>query len=172
MKLFYRLDPDLLVGYEIQKSSWGYLLQRAAQVGIDLCSQISRIPGNYISIYILTMSSFYRSVINVKMTIKDTWLGPFSDTVCIRPIIFNLWMAKRCTCQSARFGLTFFLDHWSMLYFCVLVYFKLTLPNGPSDIFSSHDVFRVSSSLLTLIKIFSSLTKLDNNYHLTVYCIL
>ncbi|XP_052087606.1 uncharacterized protein LOC127724637 isoform X3 [Mytilus californianus] len=42
--LITRWDPDLLVGYEIQKSSWGYLLQRAAQVGIDLCSQISRIP--------------------------------------------------------------------------------------------------------------------------------
>ncbi|XP_063402916.1 DNA polymerase zeta catalytic subunit-like [Mytilus trossulus] len=42
--LITRLDPDLLVGYEIQKTSWGYLLQRAAQVGIDLCSQISRIP--------------------------------------------------------------------------------------------------------------------------------
>ncbi|XP_071136539.1 uncharacterized protein [Mytilus edulis] len=42
--LITRLDPDLLVGYEIQKSSWGYLLQRAAQVGIGLCSQISRIP--------------------------------------------------------------------------------------------------------------------------------
>ena len=25
--------------------SWGYLLQRAAQLGLDLCSQIARVPG-------------------------------------------------------------------------------------------------------------------------------
>lgn len=43
--LVQRLDADVLVGYEIQRSSWGYLLQRAAQLNIDLCSQLSRLPG-------------------------------------------------------------------------------------------------------------------------------
>uniref|UniRef100_A0A3Q2DKD5 DNA polymerase zeta catalytic subunit n=1 Tax=Cyprinodon variegatus TaxID=28743 RepID=A0A3Q2DKD5_CYPVA len=41
-----RFDPDILVGYEVQMRSWGYLLQRAAALGVDLCQQLSRIPGD------------------------------------------------------------------------------------------------------------------------------
>nr|XP_040017164.1 DNA polymerase zeta catalytic subunit isoform X2 [Gasterosteus aculeatus aculeatus] len=41
-----RFDPDILVGYEVQMHSWGYLLQRAAALGVDLCQQLSRVPGD------------------------------------------------------------------------------------------------------------------------------
>ncbi|XP_019740532.1 DNA polymerase zeta catalytic subunit isoform X2 [Hippocampus comes] len=41
-----RFDPDILFGYEVQMRSWGYLLQRAAVVGVDLCQQLSRVPGD------------------------------------------------------------------------------------------------------------------------------
>ncbi|KAM8726444.1 DNA polymerase zeta catalytic subunit isoform 4-T4 [Acanthopagrus schlegelii] len=41
-----RFDPDILVGYEVQMHSWGYLLQRAAVLGVDLCQQLSRVPGD------------------------------------------------------------------------------------------------------------------------------
>ncbi|XP_044025706.1 DNA polymerase zeta catalytic subunit isoform X4 [Siniperca chuatsi] len=41
-----RSDPDILVGYEVQMHSWGYLLQRAAVLGVDLCQQLSRVPGD------------------------------------------------------------------------------------------------------------------------------
>ncbi|XP_074541987.1 DNA polymerase zeta catalytic subunit isoform X2 [Halichoeres trimaculatus] len=41
-----RFDPDILVGYEVQMRSWGYLLQRASALGADLCQQLSRIPGD------------------------------------------------------------------------------------------------------------------------------
>ncbi|KAM6915313.1 DNA polymerase zeta catalytic subunit [Xenentodon cancila] len=41
-----RFDPDILVGYEVQMRSWGYLLQRAAVLGVDLCQQLSRVPGD------------------------------------------------------------------------------------------------------------------------------
>lgn len=40
-----RFDPDILVGYEVQMRSWGYLLQRAAVLGVDLCQLLSRVPG-------------------------------------------------------------------------------------------------------------------------------
>lgn len=40
-----RFDPDILLGYEVQMRSWGYLLQRAAAIGVDLCQQLSRVPG-------------------------------------------------------------------------------------------------------------------------------
>uniref|UniRef100_UPI003AAE4BD6 DNA polymerase zeta catalytic subunit n=1 Tax=Centroberyx gerrardi TaxID=166262 RepID=UPI003AAE4BD6 len=41
-----RFDPDILVGYEVQMRSWGYLLQRASALGADLCQQLSRVPGD------------------------------------------------------------------------------------------------------------------------------
>ncbi|XP_061560541.1 DNA polymerase zeta catalytic subunit isoform X1 [Phycodurus eques] len=41
-----KFDPDILFGYEVQMHSWGYLLQRAAIVGVDLCQQLSRVPGD------------------------------------------------------------------------------------------------------------------------------
>lgn len=40
-----RFDPDILVGYEVQMHSWGYLVQRAAVLGVGLCQQLSRVPG-------------------------------------------------------------------------------------------------------------------------------
>uniref|UniRef100_A0AAR2L5Y1 DNA polymerase zeta catalytic subunit n=1 Tax=Pygocentrus nattereri TaxID=42514 RepID=A0AAR2L5Y1_PYGNA len=39
-----KYDPDILVGYEVQMHSWGYLLQRASALGLDLCQQLSRVP--------------------------------------------------------------------------------------------------------------------------------
>ncbi|KAG1708451.1 DNA polymerase zeta catalytic subunit [Nymphon striatum] len=42
--LIRRYDPEILVGYEIQMSSWGYLIERASHLDINLCSLLSRIP--------------------------------------------------------------------------------------------------------------------------------
>lgn len=36
--------PDILIGYEIQRSSWGYLCRRAANLNINLTSELSRMP--------------------------------------------------------------------------------------------------------------------------------
>uniref|UniRef100_A0A9J7X600 DNA polymerase zeta catalytic subunit n=1 Tax=Cyprinus carpio carpio TaxID=630221 RepID=A0A9J7X600_CYPCA len=41
-----KYDPDILVGYEVQMHSWGYLLQRASTLGVDLCQQLSRVPDS------------------------------------------------------------------------------------------------------------------------------
>ncbi|XP_076372348.1 DNA polymerase zeta catalytic subunit isoform X2 [Tachypleus tridentatus] len=37
-------DPDILVGYEVQMLSWGFLLERATYLKYDLCSLVSRVP--------------------------------------------------------------------------------------------------------------------------------
>ncbi|XP_078398728.1 DNA polymerase zeta catalytic subunit isoform X1 [Cetorhinus maximus] len=41
-----RYDPDILLGYEVQMHSWGYLFQRAAALEFGLCRMISRIPDD------------------------------------------------------------------------------------------------------------------------------
>ncbi|KAF5890315.1 DNA polymerase zeta catalytic subunit, partial [Clarias magur] len=45
-KMMKTYDPDILVGYEVQMHSWGYLLQRASALGMDLCRQLSRVPDD------------------------------------------------------------------------------------------------------------------------------
>jgi len=44
--LFHRHDADILIGYEVQKLSWGYLVERAAALNINLTGQLSRVPGD------------------------------------------------------------------------------------------------------------------------------
>lgn len=36
-------DPDILIGYEVVMSSWGYLVDRAASLNVNLIGEISRI---------------------------------------------------------------------------------------------------------------------------------
>lgn len=46
MKLVRDWDPDILLGFEVQMLSWGYLMQRASTLGIDLASQLSRVQDS------------------------------------------------------------------------------------------------------------------------------
>jgi DNA polymerase zeta len=43
IKLVHEWDPDILLGFEVQMLSWGYLIQRAGALGIDVASQLSRV---------------------------------------------------------------------------------------------------------------------------------
>ena len=38
-------DPDFLVGFEVATLSWGYLVDRAATLDINLAKELSRIPS-------------------------------------------------------------------------------------------------------------------------------
>ncbi|XP_020712100.2 DNA polymerase zeta catalytic subunit [Athalia rosae] len=42
--LVIKTDPDILLGWELETLSWGYLFQRAVVLGINLAPQVSRIP--------------------------------------------------------------------------------------------------------------------------------
>lgn len=43
--VFFRWNPDILVGYEIQMLSWGYVLQRASTLSVNLAQALSRVPS-------------------------------------------------------------------------------------------------------------------------------
>ena len=46
VRLVRDCDPDILAGYEVQMSSWGYLASRAASLDINLCPLLSRVPAS------------------------------------------------------------------------------------------------------------------------------
>ncbi|KAH9634515.1 hypothetical protein HF086_016603 [Spodoptera exigua] len=40
-------DPDILCGYEIEMGSWGYILERAQVLGLEIVKEVSRITEKY-----------------------------------------------------------------------------------------------------------------------------
>ncbi|KAM5327186.1 DNA polymerase zeta catalytic subunit isoform 3-T6 [Glossophaga mutica] len=77
-----RYDPDILLGYEIQMHSWGYLLQRAAALSVDLCRMISRVPDDKIENRFAAERDDYGS---------DT----MSEINIVGRITLNLWRIMR-----------------------------------------------------------------------------
>lgn len=45
------VDPDFLIGYEVTMASWGYLIERAAALNINLTNELSRIPSELATLY-------------------------------------------------------------------------------------------------------------------------
>ncbi|XP_036758876.2 DNA polymerase zeta catalytic subunit isoform X2 [Manis pentadactyla] len=77
-----RYDPDILLGYEIQMHSWGYLLQRAAALSVDLCQMISRVPDDKIENRFAAERDEYGS-------------GTMSEINIVGRITLNLWRIMR-----------------------------------------------------------------------------
>ena len=46
VSLISECNPDILIGWELETLSWGYVLQRAGYLGANLATSISRIPGS------------------------------------------------------------------------------------------------------------------------------
>ncbi|KAL8581748.1 hypothetical protein ACOMHN_043166 [Nucella lapillus] len=81
-QLIVRLDPDILLGFEVQQMSWGFLLQRAAQLSVNLCSQIARIHGSKQG--------------NRFSAEKDEWGADHTSEIHIEGrIVLNLWRLLR-----------------------------------------------------------------------------
>ncbi|XP_025040532.2 DNA polymerase zeta catalytic subunit isoform X2 [Pelodiscus sinensis] len=77
-----RYDPDIMLGYEVQMHSWGYLLQRAAALNVDLCQMISRVPDDKKENRFAAEQDEYGS---------DT----MSEINIVGRIILNLWRMMR-----------------------------------------------------------------------------
>ncbi|RUS90759.1 hypothetical protein EGW08_001470, partial [Elysia chlorotica] len=80
--LVKRFDPDILVGYEIQTLSWGFLLQRAAHLGLDLCSKIARVQDSKEN--------------NQFSAAKDEWGADHMSEIHVSGrVVLNLWRVIR-----------------------------------------------------------------------------
>ena len=47
VSLVREIDPDIIMGYEVTMLSWGYCIERAAHLDINLTSKLSRMPSKY-----------------------------------------------------------------------------------------------------------------------------
>ncbi|KAF6205856.1 hypothetical protein GE061_020030 [Apolygus lucorum] len=46
ISIIHHHDPDIFAGYEIEMSSWGYLIHRGYVIGMNMCSELSRLSVN------------------------------------------------------------------------------------------------------------------------------
>ncbi|KNC96642.1 DNA polymerase (pol2) [Spizellomyces punctatus DAOM BR117] len=86
-------DPDLLIGYEIHNSSWGYLVERArVALDIDLCTELSRVlPDN-------ANTKFGRD--------EDSWgFRKQSHLHCTGRIFLNVWRLMRSELNLTSYSL-------------------------------------------------------------------
>jgi DNA polymerase elongation subunit (family B) len=79
--LTYSYDPDLLLGYDVQRSSWGYLIDRARLVyNMNLCAMLSRTPAHPAQSTCSTADSRYSSMCDIHPAGR---------------IVLNLWRVMR-----------------------------------------------------------------------------
>lgn len=108
MKIIYLSDPDILIGWDIQSSSLGYLAERASQLGISLLNKISRtpdetkildgdsnthteIPENLVSELVNSDSAAVEDMI-----IEDEWGRTHASGIHIGGrIVLNIWRLMR-----------------------------------------------------------------------------
>ncbi|EDV19123.1 uncharacterized protein TRIADDRAFT_34116 [Trichoplax adhaerens] len=77
----YSWDPDILIGYEIQMLSWGYVFDRAKFLKIGLAPRLSRIP---------------EQKIRSQIELTDNSLARYkTDLFVIGRILLNVWRIVR-----------------------------------------------------------------------------
>ena len=77
-------DPDMIVGYEIQMLSWGYLIDRAKELDVILCPLLSRVP---------TVNTV--SKLNDDSEKEAIFYGHVNDFKITGRILLNLWRVMR-----------------------------------------------------------------------------
>uniref|UniRef100_UPI0037E72DFF DNA polymerase zeta catalytic subunit isoform X1 n=1 Tax=Semicossyphus pulcher TaxID=241346 RepID=UPI0037E72DFF len=163
-----RFDPDILVGYEVQMHSWGYLLQRASALGVDLCQQLSRVPGDskenrfaadrdeYGADTMTEISIIGRITLNLWRVMKtEVTLNNYS----FENVAFHV-LHQRFPMYSPR-TLSDWFDHNTDLYRWKMVDLYVSRVCGTMQLLQQHDIIGRTSELARVfgIQFFHVLTR-------------
>uniref|UniRef100_A0A4W6C027 DNA polymerase zeta catalytic subunit n=1 Tax=Lates calcarifer TaxID=8187 RepID=A0A4W6C027_LATCA len=163
-----RFDPDILLGYEVQMHSWGYLLQRAAVLGVDLCQQLSRVPGDskenrfaadrdeYGADTMTEINVIGRITLNLWRVMKtEVTLNNYT----FENVAFHV-LHQRFPLYSPRM-LSDWFDHNTDLYRWKMVDHYISRVRGTMQLLQQHDIIGRTSELARLfgIQFFHVLTR-------------
>uniref|UniRef100_A0A3Q3F7Z7 DNA polymerase zeta catalytic subunit n=1 Tax=Labrus bergylta TaxID=56723 RepID=A0A3Q3F7Z7_9LABR len=163
-----RFDPDILVGYEVQMHSWSYLLQRASALGVNLCQQLSRVPGNskenrfsadrdeYGADTMTEISIIGRITLNLWRVMKtEVTLNNYS----FENVAFHV-LHQRFPMYSPR-TLSDWFDHNTDLYRWKMVDHYVSRVRGTMQLLQQHDIIGRTSELARVfgIQFFHVLTR-------------
>ena len=76
-------DPEIILGYEVQMLSIGYLIERGAFLNYNMCHAMSRISNN---------EGYSKNVAKDK---EDNWFGQLISMEITGRIILNVWRVMR-----------------------------------------------------------------------------
>ncbi|KAL0967344.1 hypothetical protein UPYG_G00251070 [Umbra pygmaea] len=154
ISIMRRFDPDILVGYEVQMRSWGYLLQRASALSVDLCQQVSRVPGDskenrfaaerdeYGADTMTEIHIVGRIVINLWRIMKtEVTLNNYS----FENVAFHV-LHQRFPFYSPR-TLSDWFDHNTDLYRWKVVDYYVSRVSGTMQLLQQHDIVGRTSEL-------------------------
>ncbi|XP_066555014.1 DNA polymerase zeta catalytic subunit [Amia ocellicauda] len=155
-----RFDPDILLGYEVQMRSWGYLLQRASALGTDLCQQLSRVPDDskqnrfsaerdeYGADTMSEINIIGRIILNVwRMMKTEVTLNNYS----FENVAFHV-LHQRFPLFSPR-TLSDWFDHKTHLYRWKMVDHYISHVHGTLQLLEQHDLIGRTSELARLFGI-------------------
>ncbi|CAI5722501.1 unnamed protein product [Peronospora effusa] len=104
--LVRRWDPDFLVGFEVQKSSIGYLIDRASQMSIDLIQSLSRLPSAPIDPRNVTVVPDHEEGSQKEASIGTTWgLNRAAGLWIHGRFVLNVWRMTRSELKLPRYAL-------------------------------------------------------------------
>ncbi|XP_058470298.1 DNA polymerase zeta catalytic subunit [Solea solea] len=155
-----RFDPDILLGYEVQMHSWGYLLQRATVLGVDLCQKLSRVPGDskqnrftadrdeYGADTMTEINIIGRVALNLWRVMKtEVTLNNYS----FENVAFHV-LHQRFPSYSPR-TLSDWFDHNTDLYRWKMVDHYVSRVRGTMQLLQQHDIIGRTSELARLFGI-------------------
>ena len=109
IKIICSLDPDILIGWDVQGGSLGFLAERASHLGIGLLNKISRtptetktasrdfeVPEKRVADEMLLENLVDDSVLIEEAIIEDEWGRTHASGVHVGGrIVFNVWRLMR-----------------------------------------------------------------------------
>lgn len=76
-------DPDMILGYEVQMLSWGYLIERAGSLDINMITRLSRVREKE------------KGAPPPEISEKENWFGLLISMTIPGRIILNVWRVMR-----------------------------------------------------------------------------
>ena len=91
IELIQKHDPDVIIGFEVQMLSWGYLIDRSRVLDINLCPLISRIPN-----------AEKQSRVNEDADSQSFYYGSSLEFKIAGRILLNVWRIMRSEVSSIQ----------------------------------------------------------------------
>lgn len=84
-------DPDMILGYEVQMLSWGYLIERAGSLDINMITRLSRVREKE------------KGAPPPEISEKENWFGLLISMTIPGRIILNVWRVMRSEVTLQRY---------------------------------------------------------------------
>jgi DNA polymerase zeta len=97
MKAIHYYDPDVLIGYELQKLSWCFLIRRAMKLNVtEFCMNISRLPKSKRDSQVRVNMPKERKGHHPNKATLAVDVTPVPHELCIAGrVVLNLWRVLR-----------------------------------------------------------------------------